>query len=128
RVGRHRCGLAELAPAERALVEDALVGRRHRDDARHLLRLDGLLEARVHVLEGRHGPSPSACFLACAPEMLVAPGLEVVVRVAHEVRARSPTFSKPWTTSAGQETQSQGPSTVSARMKKTSSHSCWARR
>jgi hypothetical protein len=39
----------EIARAERALVEDPLVGSRHRDDARHLLGLGGAAEDGVDL-------------------------------------------------------------------------------
>jgi len=53
-VERHRRVLAQLAPAERAFVQHALVGGRHGDDPRHLLRLHGLTEHRIDGLQTRH--------------------------------------------------------------------------
>jgi hypothetical protein len=46
-VGGHRRRLVELAGAERALVQHALVGRGHRHDAGHFLRVHRLLQNAV---------------------------------------------------------------------------------
>ena len=48
-VGRHVGPVHEVPRAERAFVEDPLVGRRHRDDPRHLSGLRGLAQDRVDL-------------------------------------------------------------------------------
>src|SRR2546426_2727916 len=53
---RHGRRLAEIPLAEGALVQHFRVGRGHRNDPGHRLRLDGLAQDPIEVHEARHGP------------------------------------------------------------------------
>ena len=62
-IQRHRRAVRDIAPSERAFIERPGLARGHRDDPRHLARLDRAAQRRVDLrLRFR---SISHCFLSC---------------------------------------------------------------
>ena len=85
-VKRHRRAAIEDARAERAFVEQALVGRRHRHDAGYILGLDRLAERAVDAR-----PRERGALLRCRRRNLVVVLMPTEAAVA---RAAVPFLSR----------------------------------